>query len=107
MIDQADLSPLHVGKSDSKIEDRLNLFSEAPILDFKPPDYNQKHCNKQLDADLSLALDDLSAIVFENADKSQEIKPLKDELSEDEDDMNLADLHRNLMPNFIVNIGEK
>lgn len=39
MIDQADLSPLQAGKSDSKIKGNFNL-SDAPMIDFKPPDYN-------------------------------------------------------------------
>lgn len=70
-----------------------------------------KHLNE---AEISLALPDLSAIVSEKQDKSNgEQQVVADKVGKffndggSEDEQNLADLNRKLMPNFIVQVGNK
>ena len=77
----SNISPVLKDDDESKKID----FSQSNILNFD----EEKAADKP-EGDLSLALPDLSAIGGETAS---------------DDDNNLADLNRKLMPNFVVNVG--
>ena len=92
---------------------KAQIFNDCKLVGLDSDETpNKQPLPPQHEPNLSLALEDLSAIVSEAAEKTMQgaeninaALQVTDTASEDE--RNLAGLNRQLMPNFVVNIGDR